>query len=212
MANVRCMFVGRGPSDLAEDRVVNTFHFISTDPYATSVVDASNAVAAFYNLPYPTNTVSGYLSPWVQRDAELRFYDLSLPKNERPPTVVPLTLNPPASGNGGLPEEVAMVLTLNGVGIVNRRRRGRLYIGPLLDNVCINASDTEPARPSPAFITTLTGAANALRTSAPGTLTWVIRSSLPVENFVIIGGGYVDDAFDTQRRRGPDASTRTVWP
>jgi hypothetical protein len=42
-------------------------------------------------------------------------------------------------------------------------------------------------------------------------LRWSIRSITPVENFVPIVAGWIDDAFDTQRRRGPDPSFRTNW-
>jgi hypothetical protein len=40
---------------------------------------------------------------------------------------------------------------------------------------------------------------------------WCIRSTTPSENFVPIVGGYIDNAFDTQRRRGPADTARLTF-
>lgn len=208
MSKIRVMFIGQGPSGLAEDRVVNVFHFTGPGTYAEDEAAARSAVAGFYSFSAgQTFSVGSWLSPWVSRTAELRSYDLELPPDERPPTIEPLTLGVAAAG--GYVEEAAVCLSYRGSPPYTQRRRGRLYIGPLRESAATAASSTTPARPSPDIIGDLGRAAEFLANSSG--VTWCIRSSVPVENFVPIIGGYVDNAFDTQRRRGPDATSRTEW-
>jgi hypothetical protein len=51
----------------------------------------------------------------------------------------------------------------------------------------------------------------AMSTTAVGFPTWVIRSTVPLENFIQVTNGHIDNAWDTQRRRGPATTARTVW-
>lgn len=208
MANVRVMFIGHGPSNLPEDRVVNTFHFVGSGDYASTADLALDNVEDFYNGSLGQSQVIAYwLSPWVQRSAELRAYDLTQAK-PRVPTIRPFTL---ATGQStGLPEEVAVCLSYYGAPPITPRRRGRLYIGPLNGSGASSSTSLLPARPQPALVSDLCVAASRL--AIYGSLAqWSIRSSLPTENFVPIVAGYVDNALDTQRRRGPDPTDRTLW-
>lgn len=211
MSTVRVMFVGHGPSNLPADRVVNVFHFVGPNDYATDVVRCQNLVDAFFTHAQANFAVGGYLSPWVQRAAELRAYDMDIPKDTRVPSIVPVLL--PGPFGDGLPEEVATVLTLHGYvpPAISRRRSGRLYFGPLCTNAGSLGSATQPTRPSPTFLADIVTAAKTLRDVAAGWPVWCIRSTRPAENYVPIQGGYCDNAFDTQRRRGPDPSVKYPW-
>jgi hypothetical protein len=212
MAFIRTMFVGHGPSNLPEDRVVNVFHFATSADYTISLPLVETAVVEFYNTvagsPAPAKAVGSYLSPWVQRAVELRSYDLEEVK-PRTPTVLPFTL-PAVEPGGGLPEEVAVVCTLHGTPppAVGPRTRGRIYIGPLAMAAMQLGAATAPARPLPAFKDVLKFALERLVNNSPG---WAIRSVTPVQNFVAIDQGYIDDAFDTQRRRGPRTTSRLLF-
>lgn len=211
MTNIRAMFVGQGSSGLPEDRIVNVFHFVGGGTYSADAATAVTKVAEFYNGlgVGQTNSIAGYLSSWVNRTAEIRTYDLTTAK-PRVPTITPLELNPYLSDNG-LPEEVALVTTFYGSPPITRRRRGRLYIGPLNSNTSVInfGNQAAPSAPNPVIIGDLRIATQTL--AAIDSVQWCIRSTLPSENFVPVAGGYVDNAFDTQRRRGPDATTRSVW-
>ena len=211
MATIRVMFVGHGPSTLPEDRVINTFHFLSGGAYANDVTSALAKVATFYTGlgSGQTNHISSYLSPWVQRDAELRAYDLSTAP-PRVPTVNSLTLSA-ALAAGGVVEECALCLSYHGAPPISPRRRGRIYIGPLCLNsdTIVAATSTNPSRPAATIVADLVTAAATLATDTG--VNWVIRSKLPSENLVAITAGYVDNAFDTQRRRGPKTTARTQW-
>lgn len=211
MTNIRAMFVGQGSSGLPEDRVVNVFHFVGSSTYEADAATATTRVIGFYNslASGQTNAIGGYLSSWVNRTAQIRTYDLTTSK-PRVPTITTFELTPYLSDNG-LPEEVAIVTTFYGSPPVTRRRRGRLYIGPLNSNTSVINFGNQAAAsaPNPQIILDLRDATKQLATVGP--VQWCIRSSLPSENFVPVAGGYVDNAFDTQRRRGPDATTRQVW-
>jgi hypothetical protein len=214
MAQIRAMFVGHGPSGLPADRVVNTWHFENGDAYA----DHGDAVVAALKKFYAgiggaisgiSAPIGSWLSAWVQRAAELRLYDLST-AIPRVPRIEPFDLSA-ARQSDGYAEEVAVCLSITSLAPpFSPRRRGRLYIGPLAVGAIAASSSTLPARPASALITDLVVSAIYMSDQVGG-VDWAIRSTRPVQNFVGVGRGWVDNALDTQRRRGPDATTRTNW-
>lgn len=203
------MFIGHGPSNLPEDRIVNVFHFSTDGEYDDDRVTAHVAVDDFYTGANIVQPIGAYLSAWVQRICETRTYNLEDPK-PRLPQVGAITLPAPSQASG-LPEEVACCLTLQGAipPAASARRRGRLYIGPLNLTAATFGTALVASRPSDIFVNDLVVAATRLRNNSLG---WAIRSSLPVQNFVEVDHGYVDNAFDTQRRRGPRTTSRVLWP
>lgn len=209
---VRVMFIGHGPSGLPEDRVVNTFHFLGAgSSYGVDAAIAIEAVRTFYGGTNPNSPVGAYLSPWVQRDYELRAYDLLTPK-PRVPTIATGTL-PPVISNAGLPEEVACCLSYAGGALpTTRRKRGRIYLGPLVAAATSVATSTQPCRPTATFILDLLTAAQRLATAAGENVTWVVRTEIGTPGHAVIDRGYVDNALDTQRRRGPKTTARTLFP
>lgn len=111
---------------------------------------------------------------------------------------------------GTMPTEVAMVLSFQGsraAGFPQGRRRGRIFLGPLLGSV--GGAD---GRPIPAARTTIANAAAVLKTdlAAPGDQYWAVWSGADMQA-VEIDNGWVDNAFDTQRRRGVATTDRTIW-
>lgn len=214
MTKVRVMFIGHGPSGLPEDRVVNTFHFWNGSAYTEDQLqEAMTAVNFFYcgidNTQAQNAAIGSYLSPWVSRTAELRAYNLDEPK-QRTPRIEPVDL-PATAMSQGLPEEVCLVASLTGAPPLGPRRRGRLYIGPLNYGAIVPGATNAASKPQPGFQQDLAKACKALCNNIFGGPSWSIRSTKPTENFVPIVSGHVDNAFDTQIRRGPDATAREVW-
>lgn len=212
MSHIRVVFTGQGPSGLAEDRAVNVFHFEGLSTYGDDAPDAIARVANFYRTLTggATRMVGEYLSPWVDRDATVTSYDMDVPP-DRIPTVEPIVL-PAAIGGSGLPNEVAICLSFEGAPPHTPRRRGRVYIGPLCLNADMHVAATigDDARPTAQLMSDLGVAAAAMATPG-GSVQWVIRSIKPTVNYVPVVSGWVDNAWDTQRRRGQSATTRDTW-
>lgn len=212
------MFVGQGQSELAEDRFVNTFHFhdLITD-YSAVAADLRTAVRDFYiTTTNGGNTLGQHISAYVQRDVKVVSYDLEQAA-PRVPTETLFSLG--AAVGSGLPEEVAMCLSYHGEPPVTPRRRGRIYIGPLSNNSSVLEGGTadDPSHPSNTSVghVVLNAIASAQALVAASALVgcpWSIRSTRPTVNYVPIVGGYVDNAWDIQRRRGPDSTARDIWP
>lgn len=219
MTNARVMFVGQGASNLPEDRFINTFHFSNVvgPDYEDVVDDLHSIVQAFYNTQSSGgNAPANFISAYCKRAAQTIAYNLE-DATPRTPNVSPFTL---ASAVGsGLPEEVAICLTLTGAPPITPRRRGRIYFGPLANNASVIEGGTTafPANVANgsadqiSFV--LTASALALKVaSGLADMPWCIRSTRPSENFVLIEGGWVDNVFDTQRRRGPDGpQSKHMW-
>lgn len=211
MTDIRAQVVLQGGTNIPEDRFINVFHFNAPGSLSLEAPGIADALASFYGAtgtPGAGNGAGIYLSQFVLRPFTIRLYDLADPE-PRVPIVRSYTLPTyPSSTNGDLPEEVAIVLSLRGAPPVTRSRRGRVYIGPLNANVRDDATTAVPTRPSGAVQTSLATYAGALLTARPDWCIWSPTTSIMVP----VVGGHIDNAFDTQRRRGPVTTARTLWP
>lgn len=212
MSHIRVVFTGQGPTGLPEDRVVNVFHFEGLSTYADDFDIAIARVANFYNVvaPAAVRAIGEYIAPWVSRDATLTSYNMEAPP-ERIPFVQPFLL-PASIGSGSLPNEVALCLSFEGEPPHTPRRRGRVYIGPICQNAdtMTAGSISDDGRPTVQFRADLATAASHLCLLA-NDVKWVIRSIKPAVNYVPVVSGWVDNAWDTQRRRGQAAGVRNTW-
>lgn len=210
---------------LAKDDVVNTFTF--NDPVGILPADLDAIGAAIFDFyrgvaAPQINTVDSYIGPAISRSnlVTVRYYDVDGHLNGSP-AGSPERVDAAAfslggsSSSTGLPSEVACCITLYAdyLGDVEfapgarprARDRGRLYIGPL--NTAAQTTAIGRTRPDPAMITDFAESAARLARApmGPKLVVWSRRSATvkPVTRVS------VDDAFDTQRRRGIDATTKT---
>lgn len=136
--------------------------------------------------------------------------------------VVPSPISAPGPDTSMyLPLEVAVCLSFTGASSalhtgtavpLARRRRGRIYTGPFIEGVLANpgTGDLYPEI-DPGYVATLTFAAHRLANSAAALdLVWCIYSRTARQITAVLGG-WVDNEFDTQRRRQVKADTRTAW-
>lgn len=199
-------------SGLPRDVAVNTWHFFSdteTDDQQ-ACDDVTVALQGFYDA------ISGWLSTFINPVWRIRYYTSgvdfsSLPFNrEDAPT--PLTISVATS----LPLEVSIcssyAASVGGTGTTNAaQRRGRHYIGPL--NTGASSSGTnQPARPTTAMIDDVSAAAHDVIDSlSTSSMNWVVLSRATGGAFSMVDHGWVDNEFDTQRRRGVESTARTSW-
>lgn len=199
-------------SSLPEDTVVNTWHFASavTNPDSSYVgANLQPPLGQFYDA------IDGLLSVGLSGTANVKWYDLIDPEPRVPIAEfnnVNLNL-----GSGALPSEVALCLSFQGVPVSGQpqaRRRGRVYLGPLSDTGVVSAAGVGDVRPGATAINTVTGAADALLTlsKAAADWRWVIHSPTSGPGISVdVDNGWVDNAFDIQRRRGLRATQRTLF-
>jgi hypothetical protein len=203
---------------LPKDTVVNTFHFDDDDDpiaaWSDSIDWAHSMLTTFYqaidDAVFP-NTVG--------TTATVRYYDMREAEPRVPKDTRTITLTP--SSDDPLPHEVAICLSFKAVtssGENPRRRRGRVYLGPVKKTAC-----NFQGRVGSLTYTAIANAAAAMEggfshPASPGLdMKWAIYSpttdatSSIDDAFHDVADGWVDDAFDIQRRRGVAASTRTTW-
>lgn len=215
-------------SGISRDNVVNTFtwefpgDFIALDAAALikdKLDDFYGSVAggAAFALGTKIGTqISRTVAPI------LRVYDVTndlggTPAGSPLQTTLLANLPPAASGNCH-PEEVAFCLTFHadygvdvefGPGTRPRSRdRGRVYLGPLTADT-ISMGGGEACRPSAALKTSALQAGVSMTGDAACRLVVWSRASQSVKPVTRCS---VDDAFDTQRRRGASSLLRTFAP
>lgn len=232
MAKYKCQVEIPNVTGLPIDKSVNTWYFKSTQvgTQTQETDDIANALFAFYN------GIDELLSDKVTSPARLKIYD----HNEAPPRFPIFDENfviQPGVG-ASLPNEVAICLSFKAADVSGgnrRRRRGRVYLGPWLASV--GNSQTGDQGVDSADRTTIAGAAgsNLLPVLTPQSLSvieWCVFSRSDALGLAIGAAGpaeepdytdaeltlgyhpvvecWVDNAFDTQRRRGVRPTTRTT--
>lgn len=111
-----------------------------------------------------------------------------------------------------LPPEVAVCVSFQGVrqsGASQARRRGRIYL-PFLNTSAIGAD----GRPTSTTLDRIRNAADVLVTASKtgsATWNWVVRSEAGGGAVVSVSDGWVDNEWDTQRRRGRVPVVRWVF-
>jgi hypothetical protein len=187
------------------DNVINTWGFELDDASSGGAVSATTALGQFYN--YGTT----YRSPnfnWSL--STVRWFNMEDPE-PRVPFAQPVLVTSPSAGSPSLPHELAVCMSFQGStgsGFNMRRRRGRLYLGPFASNANGTGGVVLPAL--------RTAIANAADTflGLSGTTDWqwgVISMAGIGVGFTPVVSGWVDDAWDIQRRRGLRPTTRTTF-
>lgn len=191
--------------DNTEDVVTNTWYF-----EIDSVIPLSHmpSIEAALNSFY--GTIDPYYSDYfASRVPRLKWYDMSDPPIRVPVRETDMTQL--STGTDRLPSELALCLSFRAEyqsGVRNSSRRGRVYLGPFAANALNNAT----GRPATLLRqNTATAAGNLLAAStAAAEWTWVQYSPTRDEYNNVIEG-WVDDAWDIQRRRGIDPVTRSEY-
>lgn len=203
---------------LPKDVITNTFYFDwlgAGDPDATKFGNLADLVAGFYEGVFPTaGTFS--MASWIDRTKyRTKIYDLVEPKPRVPKLDRTETLDVKTEANTIMPPEVAIVASYHAApvsGVAKASLRGRIFLGGLGTN-CVGVSATYPGFPIPgtALVTLIISRMQILAQTSVHP-DWGMRQHS--EKFGIarpVTGGWVDNALDTQRRRGNAATARTTW-
>lgn len=207
-------------SGLATDVSINTFYILGPGSDLTGMVGIKDAIIGFYeNTVTGGNTLTMFLHTAAMSTDNrhtIKCYDMST----APPRVPFYEFSDPgeaAAGTGfdGLPHEVAICLSYKSTpqsGLNAKRRRGRIYVGPLNLQANEDVAPTNVTRPADAMINTLLLAGVELKSTIGAVgYEWVGFSPTTANPaFPVIGEAgmfpidilSVDNSFDTQRRRG----------
>jgi hypothetical protein len=195
-------------SALARDRVVNVMHFEEQGivPNYNNVLDM---VEDFYTA-VPSGgalAITSYYSSLLDGTATTKLYNLDNPEPRVPVAERDWTFTP--ATNTPLPREVAVCVSFHGLptaGLPAARRRGRVYLG-LLSTLAI----TTTGRPDTTFLTNCARSLRDLIAASDASVTNKFGVYSPTNNnFVQVTGGWVDNEWDTQRRRGGTPTVRTL--
>jgi hypothetical protein len=179
------------------DAMVNTLHFDHATVGTGS--DASDIAAELCAL---------YKSTWCGSITEIEcdVYDLGDAKPRHPigHAIVDEGVGP---RNSTFPREVAVCLSFY-AGTNDPRRRGRIYLPA---GVADSAANLGGVRPATALMNRALSMATGFAAIGPPEVTWQVRSSITEPDvFRPVTNAFVDDEWDTVRRRGLRASTRVT--
>lgn len=218
--NIRAQVVLQGGTALPEDQFVNTFHFVDGSGTYVGVPErVAGLLDNFYNdttaatgMSAQTHAVSAYLSQYVKRTpvTEVKVYNLADGK-PRVPNIQSFTLAS-AYAATSLPEEAALCTSYAAAPPVTGRKRGRLFIGPLVGSALVSATTSVPSTANSGFVTDLANATKRLvEEGSSVSCIWSVYSVAGGGSMYPIVSGWVDNQLDTQRRRGGKSTSRTVW-
>lgn len=203
MADVRAQVILKTVDGISENYVTNSFAF-RLDNTSSDPGDVTTAIKDFYD------DIVGLLGPQIaQNGHEIKYTDLPGVQPNYPFQTDIFNLAAAPAGTA-MPRECAIVLSFQGLkaaGAPQARRRGRIYLGPL-DFVTATGEYVATSA-----ITTITNAAATFKSAitAIGVDTrWGIWSHMD-QVVVLVDNGWVDNTYDTQRRRGVKATSRTTW-
>lgn len=138
----------------------------------------------------------------------VEYYRLSDPEPRSP--VKTDTLSGLTVATTAAPTEVALVMSYQGEkvsGLPQSRRRGRVFLGPW----AVGNYDSD-GRVSPGFQTTVRNAGAALLAASIASAGWTWAQYSPTNGVGIdVASGWVDNEWDTQRRRGREATQRLTY-
>lgn len=213
MARVQAVVVLPSVTEFPKDNAINTFTFSPFVPDEEALDNIAGTLEDFYNeVQLSGQSVASYLSSTIVRTTDachIEFWDIDGTPPRTPMHVVPFTLAGPTVTNNNLPLEVALCSSFRAEYVSGEpaaRRRGRVYVGPLTTGALTSGAGV-PGTPSPTFIETVAQATMGLASAFSPLHVWS-RTDDMIRRVV---AGWVDNEFDTQRRREHDATAREAW-
>jgi hypothetical protein len=198
-------------------RVMVTLHTTDANPanYVTNTMYWDDGEVEAYSalvdeIVDAYNGLSAYWSSLIALTGhEIQFYRVSDPEPRAPVFVDSFNLSSVSSS--AIPREVALCCSFQAPrisGVPQSRRRGRCYLGPF-GSTAINTTTGNPAT---GLITAVVGWGDALLEFSKGQADWKWAVYSTVDDTGSeISDGWVDNSFDTQRRRGNEWTTRTLF-
>lgn len=200
-----------------EDTVTNTWYFDGDDGLVDSIYHAHvmTKLTAFYQ------SVDQFLSGMNSPTATVKIYDMRDPEPRVPEYTDTIALT---FGTGDwYPAEIAICVSFQAdpvSGESQKRRRGRIYLGPIAHDPTYteNTGEVRIASTCRDAIASAAGALAVATGEEPGPkVSWSVYSpttdltSTVDDAFHDVQSGWVDSAYDIQRRRGAKPAARSLF-
>jgi hypothetical protein len=197
---------------LPENDVVNVMHWQCDSETTGTLNNLADRIHTFYH------DLDGNFASVMSSQLTVQLYDMEDPTPRVPIYEEQYTDMGP--GATSLPQEVALCLSFQAdveSGQSQARRRGRIYLGSRASTM--NETVSGRTRPIAALRTAITDAAPDLCVSGTAgdyrlavfSPTIYAATADYDEAFNDVTNGWVDDAWDTQRRRGEAPTARTTF-
>jgi hypothetical protein len=204
MANYRAQCEWRNVSGLQADSAVNTLYCTADDDTAAGLF-AATIGSAF-------TTFSVFMSNAILLGAaglRIKLYDMADPEPREPIQTTTYTMTPSGSVLP-MPLEVAIVLSYRSAyesGVAAASKRGRIYLPWLAED-----NNDTTARPNSALVAGVLAIGTTIRAASVAASTWDwAQHSAKLDSYDTVIAGFVDNEWDTQRRRGRLATTRSTF-
>jgi len=203
MPDMRAQVILKTADAVPENYITNSWAFQGTD-VLTNTTGITTALKDFYD------DFGSYISPSITQNGHMvKYYELPGSVPNYPFEEDSWNLAAAPSGTA-LPSELAVCLSFQGdrqAGFPQARRRGRVYLGPF------DTGATSGDRPASALLTALGTAAATFAANIDaltGQNLWAVWS--PSDQVTVpITDGWIDNAWDIQRRRGVVYTSRTTF-
>lgn len=211
MARISAQVILRTADNIPENYCTNTFYFNLDEDSSVGIDRAfltneiNTALLALYD------DVRGLLGGLMQTGHRIKYVDIDEPRPQFPYQEEVWDFVTGIASDV-LPHEVCVVSSFEAdqvSGVNQASRRGRVFMGPM--NAASKATD---GRLDDAFRTAMAQAFNDFSdkqdTAGVSGWTWVVYSR-KLDTMAQVKMGHVDNAFDTQRKRGVASTVRSVW-
>ena len=212
---VEAVVVFEAASLLPEDAIVNTWHWHQPEPNLSFPDDIDNVRDMLHDFYFTSPTGGG--NPIVNVCSKrilsgkvtFKFYNMMDAKPRAPFHIEDFTAAAMPTSDA-LPAELSCCLSYQAVkesGKPQARRRGRIYLPP--PAITANSSD---GRPTSSYRGLISDKATELKAASDASLRWEwVVWSVVNQDHSLVDNGWVDDAWDIQRRRGVRARARGAW-
>jgi hypothetical protein len=181
-------------STLPRDRIISVLHFNAHDIDPVAGIDY-NQLATDLDAIWRSN----WGRPAGTQEQQVTLYDLDDPKPRAPRAQVVTSKG--AAPNSNLPREVALCLSFYSERNLPRNR-GRIYLSPAARGL-----SSLGARPSATNMSDALAMADAFSGLGGVNIDWCVRSVMD-NQFKKVTHAFVDDEWDTVRKRGLRKTTR----
>ena len=203
-------WIWEASTHLPEDQYVNNWHFDWGFGPATDYDNVRDMLLDFYSgtADGQANPITSHMtSRTISGKYTLKAYDLNDAKPRYPKYETTDTIS--IASGAALPTENSCVFSFQAsreAGLVQARRRNRVYLGPF--DVPSNEDGYVDGQLVEDVLYAGRGLLNA--SNSANTWTWTIYSPTTNENWDI-DNGWVDNGWDTQRRRGKAPTARGIF-